>query len=177
MATVVKQATSSPTILWEPLPPLTGGKADAIAATPYSPDPHHSFGFASTWSRQPSALGRETVTQALDVHAWPPEAFQGLQSLLRPPTDVLVRAPGWIRLDFGVERAGWVELETTGISGTPSEAQLHGAVGESDAPAPMFSSAFKPYGTPQPPCFHSRPLSASTTAVCFHNRLLAALRC
>lgn len=131
--------------LKEPVAPLAGGKAAAIAATLSSPDPHQSFGFDATWNHQPSALGIEKVTRALHVQAWPPEAFDGLQSLVMhdSTTEVLVHSPGWIRLDFGVERAGWVELETAGLSGTARETMLNGAVGETDSPPPSFSSSFK----------------------------------
>lgn len=68
-----------------------------------SPDPQVRW----TWSNltSPSTL-QQMAVHPIGYSAHPPEAFEGLASVTNPSgnVDLLVKAEGWIRLDFGVER-------------------------------------------------------------------------
>lgn len=47
-----------------------------------------------------------------------PESFSGLEAVNEAPTDICVSSPGTIMLDFGVECAGWLEIDSADLSGT-----------------------------------------------------------
>lgn len=131
----------------QPYPPLSAVAGEVSTSGDNRVDPLVELG----WPKS-AVLNLEeyTVDRAEKVHAVPVDAFSGTHSLVRgsPKVNVVVHKPGWIRLDFGVERAAWVELQTEGLSDAST---IYASVGESDSPAPRplpqrFTS-FQPAGT------------------------------
>ena len=97
----------------EPYVRLSGGAFNG-PLVPESPDPLVSYRWA-----KPAAI------DALQVFTLPPKAvtadkrpaFSGLGSLCMARADVLVRSPGSIRVDFGIESAAWVEFDSPDCPG------------------------------------------------------------
>ena len=99
----------------EPYPPLTGCDPTGGAAVPQSPDPLVRY----QWGAGYNLTGLQTYTSA-DIFAWtatPTTAFGNLATLgTVDAKNVVVRAAGALRLDFGCERAAWFEFRSPDLS-------------------------------------------------------------
>ena len=51
----------------------------------------------------------------VSVTASPASSFKGLESLTTGKPRLVVKGQGWIRLDFGVERPGWLEIASADL--------------------------------------------------------------
>ena len=120
--------------LSEPWPALHDFDPAGAPAVDESPDPLVRY----TWSGgvNASELQFTVETRAADVLAEPPSAFRGLETLTdeHASANVSIVGAGWIRLDFGVERPAWLELNTSGLDGSLAASSLLGAVSEYDEP-------------------------------------------
>lgn len=127
-----------------PLPgfaPLGGG-AFSGAAVAESPDPLANY----RWDR----IGADDPLQVYElrpvaVTADAPGSFEGLQSLTGETPAVTVRGPGSLRLDFGVESAGWLELDSPDLAGA-----VELSIGEYNEPAILNAGAQHPAKTLAP---------------------------
>ena len=114
------------------------GARPSLPAVAASPDPLVRHTWDSTVNS--STLQQAAVSSAITVHADPPSSFEGLASLTDPSgnVDVLVKAPGWLRLDYGVERPAWLEGVSAQLRASGQARLLQAAISEYDQP---FKSA------------------------------------
>ena len=97
----------------EPYPSLGGGSFSA-PAVPESPDPLVSYRWAATAAADDLQV---YFLRPAKVEADVPGAFENLASLTSDSPDVTVNKPGTIRVDFGVESAAWLEIESDDLAG------------------------------------------------------------
>ena len=73
-----------------------------------------------TWdtSVDSSTLQQLAVTAAVAVHAEPADAFEGDTLVSDGAVSVLFKAPGYIRLDYGLERPAWLEGISADLNAT-----------------------------------------------------------
>eukprot|EP01062_Namystynia_karyoxenos_P083698 TRINITY_DN9679_c0_g1_i1.p1 TRINITY_DN9679_c0_g1~~TRINITY_DN9679_c0_g1_i1.p1 ORF type:complete len:895 (+),score=198.83 TRINITY_DN9679_c0_g1_i1:67-2685(+) len=92
----------------EPFPPLTG--RDSGTAVPLSPDPL----VAHQWSDAEAAAAPMQIYYAapVSVIAEPPSCMPGAGALPGANGSARFVAAGAVRLDFGVERAAWLEFDS-----------------------------------------------------------------
>ena len=131
--------------LAEPFPALHGFNATGNPPRPHSPDPLVRY----TWpaSDPPTPAVNLTQLQTFPIAvaraavAQPAAAFTGVDAWIQGggtggggACNITVHRAGWLRLDFGVETAGWLEFTSPDL--TPSEADLHvtASVSEFDEP-------------------------------------------
>lgn len=98
----------------EPYPYLHGGSFSGIDV-PLSPDPLIRY----RWTNPSASDGLQVYYLAPEaVLAEPVTSFQNVHSLIGANPLVTVNGTGWIRIDFGVESAGWLEIESDDLSGS-----------------------------------------------------------
>ena len=133
----------------EPYAIMHGADPTALPARPASPDPLVRY----TWnsSVDSSRLQQVAVSTAVTVHAEPASAFEGLESLIGDcDVNVLVKGPGWIRLDYGLERPAWLEGISADLNITGQGQWLKASISEYDepydgkeTPVTMYGSTFR----------------------------------
>ena len=124
---------------------MHGAHPNALPPRPASPDPLVRY----TWdsSVDSSTLQQLAITAAVSVHAEPAGAFEGLDSLTTGgDVSVLVKAPGWIRLDYGLERPAWLEGISAELIATGQGHLLHASISEYDEPYDDKEEPVKLYG-------------------------------
>ncbi len=107
------QMLEGPSAIKQPYPVLNGGAFDG-APIKDSPDPLVAY----RWENPQVGDGLQIyaispVAVVADVAA----AFDGLASATTGKTDITVKGPGSIRLDFGVECAAWIEFDSPDCPG------------------------------------------------------------
>eukprot|EP01043_Picozoa_sp_COSAG02_P001203 COSAG02_NODE_24_length_52386_cov_726.042898_22_plen_283_part_00 len=130
----------------EPYAFMHGAHPTANPERPASPDPLVRY----TWdsSVDSSALQQLAVTTAVAVHAEPADAFEGLDSLTGDgAVSVLFKAPGYIRLDYGLERPAWLEGISADLNATDQSHLLNASISEYDEPYDGKEEPVKMYGT------------------------------
>jgi alpha-L-rhamnosidase len=130
----------------EPYQWMHGANPTALPARSASPDPLVRY----TWdaSIDSSTLQQLEITSAVAVHAVPESAFEGLASLTDPSSQnvsLLVKAPGWLRLDFGLERPAWLEGISTDLNTTGQAHLLRASISEYDEPYDTKTQPVKTY--------------------------------
>ena len=124
----------------EPYEWLHGADAGALPARPASPDTLVQY----TWnaSVDSGVLQQAAFTGAVAVHAEPASSFENLASLTDPTSkiNVLVKAPGWLRIDYGVELPGWLEGTSEDLQKTGQSHLLQASVSEFDEPFDVYMS-------------------------------------
>jgi alpha-L-rhamnosidase len=129
----------------EPFLPLHDVNMTALPPQPNADDPL----VRCAWSAHTndSALQIYRTRHPVQVTASPESAFDGTSSLLSGsgPVSVAVRAAGKLRLDFGVERAGWFEFESPDLGG--AVASISASVSEFNHPWPGKTKPVKAYGS------------------------------
>ena len=129
----------------EPYRWMHGANPTALPARPASPDPLVRY----TWDASvgSSTLQQLAVTSAVSVHAEPESAFEGLASLSDPSgsVDLLVKAPGWLRLDYGLERPAWFEGVSADLVSTGQAHLLSASISEYDEPYDTKTQPVKTY--------------------------------
>lgn len=99
--------------LSEPYSPLHGG-AFGGGLVAESPDPLASY----RWSRVCAEDALQVYTLRPErVVADKPESFHNLGSLVERGQNVEITGTGSIRMDFGVESAGWLEFDSSDLNG------------------------------------------------------------
>jgi hypothetical protein len=118
----------------EPYKWLHGSDATALPPRAASPDPFVRFAWDS--SIESSTLQQVAINSAVAVHAEPESAFEGLETLTDPSGNVslLVQAPGWIRLDYGLERPAWLEGISATLNSSGQAHLLKASISEYDEP-------------------------------------------
>eukprot|EP01050_Picozoa_sp_SAG11_P019065 SAG11_NODE_2979_length_2795_cov_1.494807_2_plen_327_part_00 len=87
------------------------------------------------------------IDTAIAVHAEPASAFEGLDTLTGgKAVSVLVKAPGWIRLDYGLERPAWFEGVSADLIATGQAHLLNASISEYDEPYDRKEEPVKTYG-------------------------------
>ena len=130
----------------EPYQWMHGANPTALPARSASPDPLVRY----TWdaSIDSSTLQQLEITSAVAVHAVPESAFEGLASLTDPSSQnvsLLVKAPGWLRLDFGLERPACLEGISTDLNTTGQAHLLRASISEYDEPYDTKTQPVKTY--------------------------------
>eukprot|EP01043_Picozoa_sp_COSAG02_P046691 COSAG02_NODE_4393_length_5412_cov_10.835057_1_plen_896_part_00 len=148
MLMLLPQCAAAALLAWsapEPFAPLHGVNETALPAQPDADDPLVRF----VWSAQTndSALQVYRTRAVSAVSATPETSFSGTSSLLTGgAVGVTVRGTGALRLDFGVERAGWFEFESPDL-GAAAAASVSACVSEFNHPWPGKTKPVKAYGT------------------------------
>ena len=125
----------------EPYPALHGGNFNKWVV-PESPDPLVNY----AWTNPVAGDGLQTYLLApVAVSADQPDSFQNLNSVTNEHCQVLVRGPGSMRFDFGVENAAWLEFDSPDFSGT-----LEMSISEYNEPARVMINAQNPVKTKAP---------------------------
>eukprot|EP01051_Picozoa_sp_SAG22_P040303 SAG22_NODE_21686_length_255_cov_0.615385_1_plen_84_part_11 len=75
-----------------------------------------------------------TAEKAAERVAPPPSSFSGLESLGTGKTSIAVSGAGALRLDFGVERAAWLEFVSPDLDPTVAGSVLTAAISEYNEP-------------------------------------------
>ena len=114
----------------EPYAWLHGADATALPARAASPDPFVRYAWAA--GVDSATLMQTAINSAVGVLAEPASAFEGLASLTDPAGNVslLVKAPGWIRLDYGLERPAWLEGVSAELNSTGQAHLLQASISE-----------------------------------------------
>ena len=130
----------------EPYAFLHGAQPTALPPQPSSPDPLVAYAWHAGVNA--SALQQLAVDSAVAYVAEPASSFDGLESLTDPSGKVslLVKAPGWIRLDYGLERPAWLEGISAELAATNQTHLLRAAISEYDEPYDGKTEAVKPHG-------------------------------
>eukprot|EP01048_Picozoa_sp_COSAG05_P002910 COSAG05_NODE_127_length_17241_cov_7.514817_13_plen_483_part_00 len=132
----------------EPYEWLHGSNATALPPRAASPDPFVRFVWDS--GVESSTLQQVAINTAVKVHAEPESAFEGLDSLAGNPSgnvSLLVKAPGWIRLDYGVERPAWFEGVSAELNSTGQAHLLKASISEYDEPYDTKTQTVKQYAS------------------------------
>jgi hypothetical protein len=131
----------------EPWPPLHGYDPEALPARSASLDPLVRY----SWNRSvdPSIMQTYLVRPAKIVAAEPPAAFEALDTVLTTSPNVTLKPGGTLCLDFGLETAGWIELQSPDL-GQPGAAALKSitvGMGEFNAPDKIKASPVQMAGS------------------------------
>lgn len=97
-----------PQSISEPYGPLAGCSPTAGPAVPLSPDPLVRYRWDASWNL--TDLQVYTTSTAAAWVSNPAHAFEGASSLTTGRPNITVVAAGSLRIDFGRERAAWMEL-------------------------------------------------------------------
>jgi hypothetical protein len=128
----------------EPYAFMHGAQPTALPPRPASPDPLVRYKWDS--SVDSTTLQQMAITAAVAVHAEPASAFEGLDSLTGGgAVNVLVKAPGWVRLDYGLERPAWLEGISADLSATGQAHLLNASISEYDEPYDTKEEPVKTY--------------------------------
>lgn len=120
-----------PLPLPEPFLPLHDFDPSGGPAAPLSPDPLVRY----TWNAGINATALQLYRAAPVAYtAFPPSAFANLPSLLTAAPNVTVLSAGTLRLDFGTERAAWLEFTSPDL-GT-QVASVQASISEYNYPWP-----------------------------------------
>ena len=101
-------------VITEPYP-LLGGGSFSGPAVPESPDPLVAYRWAATSAADDLQI---YFLRPVAVATDNPSLFENLASLASDSPAVVVNGTGSIRVDFGVESAAWLELESDDLEGT-----------------------------------------------------------
>ena len=129
----------------EPYEFIHGQNPTALPPRPASPDPLVRY----TWSDDivSTTLQQVAIDSAIAVHAEPASAFEGLETLTGGGSvSLLVKAPGWIRLDYGLERPAWFEGVSADLHTTGQAHLLNASISEYDEPYDTKEEPVKTYG-------------------------------
>lgn len=125
----------------EPYPALSGGSFSG-PAVPESPDPLVAYRWPSP--KATDELQSYTL-KPVAVQADKPKAFSHLNSLLGNDPNVTVNGTGSIRMDFGQENAGWLELDSPDLDG-----DVEMSISEYNEPAKVMLGPANPVKTKAP---------------------------
>ena len=86
------------------------------------------------------------VVRCGEARTWR-DAFEGLETLTGGgAVSLLVKAPGWIRLDYGLERPAWFEGVSADLHTTGQAHLLNASISEYDEPYDTKEEPVKTYG-------------------------------
>lgn len=131
----------------EPFPELFGYCKDCLPPQPNSPDPLVRY----TWRTEIN----ETVLQIYRVHrpisyvVDPPNAISGADSLspnTTGPLNLEIVAAGSLLLDWGVERAAWIEITSPDLHLQENHTSVRASISEFNSPYPGKTQALTRYG-------------------------------
>lgn len=117
--------------IWEPFPDLFGFNPEGNLPQPSSPDPLVSY----TWKEHvdPSQLQVYRVDSVAAYQAT--GSIYGTESLLtNNSTNLVISGRGELMLDYGVERAAWLEFESPDLDG-----EVRAAISEFNMPQKTLS--------------------------------------
>ena len=99
----------------EPFPPFTEFNATGSPPAPHSEDPQVRYTWAPTVDASELQLYRAAPAS---ISAHPPSSFSGVAAANAAggSLDIGVLAPGYLRLDFGEERAAWLEFASADLA-------------------------------------------------------------
>lgn len=141
-----------PPLLTEPWAPLHGGRWAAAGKHPANPDPIGGY----VWNlSDPALAGPNTSLQLITVvperaAAFPAAAFSGIDALVgagpqNGSNSTVAVGQGTLRLDFGAELAGWLELRSRDLTPAAVAAGCVAmSVGESTVPKFFSPSRLSP---------------------------------
>lgn len=107
-----------------------------------SPDPLVAYRWEKPTADDPLEI---FIRRPVSVWSSKAENFSGLDTLTAEKTAVQVSGPGCIRMDFGVEFAGWLEIDASDFSG-----ELTLGVSEYNQPAIVNQGPQSPFKTAKP---------------------------
>jgi hypothetical protein len=116
--------------IWEPFPNLFDYNAEGNLPQPSSPDPLVRY----TWKEHvdPSQLQVYRVDSVAAYEAT--GSIYGTESLLTNCTNLVISGSGELMLDYGVERAAWLEFESPDLDG-----EVRAAISEFNSPQKTLS--------------------------------------
>ena len=99
----------------EPFPPFAEFNATGGPPVPHSEDPQVRYTWAPTADASELQLYRASPAS---ISAHPPSSFSGVAAANAAggSLDIGVLAPGYLRLDFGEERAAWLEFASADLA-------------------------------------------------------------
>lgn len=112
--------------IWEPFPDLFDYDEEGHLPQQFSPDPLVRY----TWSQQHGNRAQLQVYRVNSVTAYKATgSISGAESLYTNQTNLYIFGSGQLMLDFGVERAAWLEFESPDLNGC-----VKAAISEFNAP-------------------------------------------
>ena len=112
--------------IWEPFPDLFDYDEEGNLPQPFSPDPLLRY----TWSQWHDDRAQLQVYRVNSVTAYNATgSISGAESLYTNQTNLFIFGNGQLILDFGVERAAWLEFESPDLNGC-----VQAAISEFNAP-------------------------------------------
>ena len=125
----------------EPHPMLQGGEFSG-PEVPESPDPLVQY----RWKEPRASDGLQVyVLRPTALQPAPTESFEGMATEASIPCTILVRGPGSLRFDFGVESAAWLEFDSPDLAGA-----VEMSISEYNEPAVVNVGAQNPVKTLRP---------------------------
>jgi hypothetical protein len=120
-------------------PPLWGGNFTATGAAPASPDPLVAYRWNDT-ALNSVALQQYRLSPTAILGSIP-SGFAGASSLLRGASttpSMAVTSTGSIAFDFGVECAGWIEMESPDLASAMTSGDAQVLLSSSEVSAPSL---------------------------------------
>lgn len=107
----------------EPFPPISGKPTGR--PIPLSPDPLARYQWDPSTDFSQLQIYTVSKVPLSGIHASPSKAFINLKSLAeeKQKTDVRVKGPATLRLDYGVEHAAWLEVSSPDLCPVLSKVQ------------------------------------------------------